>query len=136
MSEDTERRLAELRRRWESFIEGTASATETAEWAGDQLGDYGDEEIMHQGLQRLNDHSWRGLEATHATWVSYQDWLEVVHQYVDDPEAWNFNYFRGYLVKLIDGRPEAQAMRFARDFFRHLDGPTIQRLVQIYSRHE
>jgi hypothetical protein len=134
--EDTDRRRAQVRRHWESFIDGSESAAATAAWAGDQLGDYGEEEIIHHGLQSLNDHSWRGLPTTHATWVSYQNWLEVVHWYDDDLDASNYNYFRGYLARSVDGRPVADAMRISRSFSEYLDDQTIQVILDTYALRE
>jgi hypothetical protein len=136
VSGDTDRRRAELRRHWESFIDGTTSARETAIWAGDQLADYGDQEIMHQGIHRLNDHSWRGLPATRETWVSYHNWLEVVHWYDGDPEAWNYNYFRGFLVRLVDGHSIESALRMSSGFSEYLDQETILAIIEIYVAHE
>jgi hypothetical protein len=136
VSEDTERRRAELRRHWELFIDGSESAATTAEWAQDQLADYGEEEIIHQGLQSLNDHSWRGLPATHATWVSYQDWLEVVHWYDDDPDAWNYNYWRNFLVGMVAGCSTVDAARIGRGLADYLDDSTIQLIVDAHANSE
>lgn len=133
MSKDTDRGRAELRRHWELFIDGDESAAATAAWAGDQLGDYGDDEIIHQGLQSLNDHSRRGLHATHATWVSYQNWIEVVRWYDDDPEAWNFNYWRNFLVDMVAGRSIVDAARIGQGFSDYLDDSTIQLVVDTHA---
>ena len=136
MSEDTERIRAELRRHWELVINGTESAAAISAWVGDQLGDYGDEEIIHQGLQSLNDHSWRGLPATHAAWVSYQNWLEVVHWYDDDPEAWNFNYWRNFFVDIVVGRATLDAERIGRGFSDYLDESTVQLIIDTHAVNE
>jgi hypothetical protein len=134
VSEDTDRRRAELRRYWELFIDGSESAATTAVWAQDQLADYGEEEIIHQGLQSLNDHSWRGLPATHATWVSYQNWREVVHWYDDDPVAWNFNYWRNFLVAMVAGRSTLDAQRIGRGFSGYLDDSTIATVINAHAK--
>jgi len=135
VSEDTDRRRAELRRRWELFIDGSESAATTAEWAQDQLADYGEEEIIHQGLQSLNDHSWRGLPATHATWVSYQNWLEVVNWYDEDPDAWNFNYWRNFLVAMVAGRSTLDAQRIGRGFISYLDDSAIESVIKAHAKN-
>jgi len=117
------------------FIDGSESAATTAEWAQDQLADYGEEEIIHQGLQSLNDHSWRGLPATHATWVSYQNWLEVVNWYDEDPDAWNFNYWRNFLVAMVAGRSTLDAQRIGRGFISYLDDSAIESVIKAHAKN-
>jgi hypothetical protein len=118
-----------LHAKWEAFLAGSVSAREAGSWAQDQLADYGDEEVVHDGLQLLNDHTLRGLAATPEAKASYLAWLEVVRDYDADPVAWNRARWSRMLTNLIAGRTEERPVRIARTFRPMLDDETIREVL-------
>lgn len=122
---------SDLQAKWTAFLSGDISADEARIWAQDLLTDYGDEEVVHDGAQRLNDHTLAGTPATAEATASYLAWQQIVRAYDADPVKWNRAYWSDQLEGSISGRSPESVRRLARSFSGALDEDTIRKVVEI-----
>lgn len=102
-----------VERWWRDCIGGRRSRLEASEWAEDQL-DRSDamEELVLQGLLELQRLQFQDGDAQTAS--RFERWQAELHQYDEDPEAWNRGYFQRILVRFLDRHGVERTRSFGR----------------------
>ena len=109
MPSEPHRCRQELDDLWRSFLSGVADRATVAEYIDERIADYGPDELIHDGLQLLNDDLLDSGNGKPISRVRHDTWLAELRVFDADPAGWNrtwaLAYAEGVLPKL---RPQSR----------------------------
>jgi hypothetical protein len=115
-------------------LDGSADRASTAAYVGERLADYGPEELIHVGVQLLNDDLLASREGERPSHARLDAWRREVAEFDQDPVEWNRKWAFGYAERVLPGlKPAGQArwLHTVRDKLSAGDVEELKRRFEI-----
>ena len=114
-------------------MEGRATDAETAEYVSLRLGDYGPEELVHDGVLLLNDDL-RAARSDGATTAPSRDrfeaWAQEAASFDADPLRWNRRWAVSYLEGVLPRIKPASRRRVLEALADKLDERDVLEIAE------
>lgn len=120
----------ELVDQWSAFLDGRVDRASIARFVGKRLADYGPEELIHSGVQLLNDDLIASREGVMPSHARFDAWQREVAEFDEDPAKWNRDWARAYAERLLPDLKPASRAQFLDGMREKLTVADVEELAQ------